>query len=76
LFAGGINLVGMGVLGEYLWRALDEIRGRSLFLSEAEFGGVPTDSPVPTLTELAPDGMRGPVRESSFAKKYERAGSQ
>jgi dolichol-phosphate mannosyltransferase len=44
LFVGGINLMGMGVLGEYVWRALDEIRGRSLFLIEAEFGAFAADA--------------------------------
>jgi glycosyltransferase involved in cell wall biosynthesis len=72
LFVGGINLVGMGVLGEYVWRALDEIRGRSLFLIEAEFGGPSADAPVPGSPELGPHGMQGLVRQASFAKK-ERA---
>lgn len=57
LFVGGINLVGMGVLGEYVWRALDEIRGRSLFLVEAEFGelaaaGKQAASPDPGLDAM------------------------
>lgn len=32
---GGLNLLMMGILGEYLWRALDEARGRPAFLIEA-----------------------------------------
>jgi dolichol-phosphate mannosyltransferase len=35
LVLGGIQMVMMGVLGEYLWRALDEARHRPQFLIEA-----------------------------------------
>jgi polyisoprenyl-phosphate glycosyltransferase len=67
LFVGGINLVAMGVLGEYVWRALDEIRGRSLFLIEAEFGELPVDAPVPAPSDPRADGMLGLLREASHA---------
>jgi hypothetical protein len=67
LFVGGINLAGMGVLGEYVWRALDEIRGRSLFLIEAEFGGSPAVASVPAPSDPGADGTLGPVREASGA---------
>ena len=35
LVIGGIQMLMMGVLGEYLWRALDEARRRPLYLVEA-----------------------------------------
>ena len=35
LVLGGIQMVMMGVLGEYLWRALDESRRRPRYLIEA-----------------------------------------
>lgn len=35
LVVGGIQMVMMGVLGEYLWRALDEARGRPRYIVEA-----------------------------------------
>jgi dolichol-phosphate mannosyltransferase len=38
LIMGGLNLAAMGVLGEYIWRALDEIRGRPIHTIEAVFG--------------------------------------
>jgi polyisoprenyl-phosphate glycosyltransferase len=74
LFVGGINLVAMGVLGEYVWRALDEIRGRSLFLLEAEFGGLPADARLPAPSDPGADGMLGLVRETSRAGTGEPSG--
>jgi len=38
LIMGGLNLAAMGVLGEYIWRALDEIRGRPIHTIEVAFG--------------------------------------
>ena len=35
LIVGGIQMLMMGVLGEYLWRALDEARRRPRYLIEA-----------------------------------------
>lgn len=34
LILGGVQMVMLGVLGEYLWRALDESRGRPRYLIE------------------------------------------
>lgn len=38
LLLGGIQMIMLGILGEYLWRALDESRKRPLFFVEDEFG--------------------------------------
>lgn len=46
LVASGFQMLMMGVLGEYLWRALDESRRRPRYLIEAEVGGMTT--PVAT----------------------------
>ncbi len=35
LMLGGLQMVMLGILGEYLWRALEETRSRPLFLIEA-----------------------------------------
>ena len=35
LVVGGIQMLMMGVLGEYLWRALDESRRRPRYLIES-----------------------------------------
>lgn len=40
LVASGFQMLMMGVLGEYLWRALDESRRRPRYLIEAEVGGM------------------------------------
>jgi dolichol-phosphate mannosyltransferase len=64
LFVSGINLVGMGVLGEYVWRALDEIRGRSLFLIESEFGALSSKAQVSGSLDPGQDEMLGLVRPS------------
>ncbi|NOX62631.1 MAG: glycosyltransferase family 2 protein [Chloroflexi bacterium] len=38
LFLGGMQLIVLGILGEYLWRILDEVRGRPLFVLRAQLG--------------------------------------
>lgn len=38
LILGGIQMIMLGVLGEYLWRSLDESRKRPLFFIEDELG--------------------------------------
>jgi hypothetical protein len=42
LVIGGIQMLMMGVLGEYLWRALDEARRRPRYLVEGRIGFWPT----------------------------------
>lgn len=39
LLVGGTLMLMMGVLGEYVWRALDEAKQRPRFIVEAEVGG-------------------------------------
>ncbi|MEE9296056.1 MAG: glycosyltransferase family 2 protein [Phycisphaerae bacterium] len=38
-FLGGLQILMLGVLGEYLWRTFDQVRGRPLYLVEDAFGG-------------------------------------
>jgi dolichol-phosphate mannosyltransferase len=38
LVVGGVQMIMLGVLGEYLWRALDETRGRPRYLVERWIG--------------------------------------
>jgi dolichol-phosphate mannosyltransferase len=47
---GGVNLLMLGVMGEYLWRALDEARQRPRWVVERPLGHdarLPTDAPEP-----------------------------
>ncbi len=44
LFLGGLQLLVSGMLGEYLWRALDESRGRPLYIVAEELGFGQTDN--------------------------------
>jgi len=46
LVLGGIQMLMMGVLGEYLWRALDEARRRPRYLIEMVIGQQKTHSPT------------------------------
>lgn len=56
LVIGGVQMLMMAVLGEYLWRALDEARRRPRFLIEAQVGGTPAGSPgaLPAVSHAAP----------------------
>jgi polyisoprenyl-phosphate glycosyltransferase len=46
LVASGAQLIGLGIIGEYLWRVLDEVRKRPIFLVKRKIGfdTEPTDS--------------------------------
>ena len=41
LLLGGLNLLMLGVIGEYLWRTLDQTKLRPLFIVEKVAGGRP-----------------------------------
>jgi polyisoprenyl-phosphate glycosyltransferase len=41
LFLGGLQMLMMGVLGEYVWRALDEARRRPSYLIERQTKNLP-----------------------------------
>lgn len=48
LFLGGVQLVMIGVLGEYLWRILEEARARPLYVIERSTGfGSVAEAPPP-----------------------------
>lgn len=38
LFIGGLQLIMLGVLGEYIWRALEQVRGRPLYVVMDQIG--------------------------------------
>jgi dolichol-phosphate mannosyltransferase len=60
-FTAGVQMVMLGVLGEYLWRALDEIRRRPAFVIDEVF---PTHRAAssPSTTERVPLQPGGSTR--------------
>jgi glycosyltransferase involved in cell wall biosynthesis len=59
LFLGGVQLVALGIIGEYLGRLFDEAKRRPLYLLQDRVGGEDRDEPKPSA-----DG-RGPSSELS-----------
>jgi dolichol-phosphate mannosyltransferase len=47
LLLGGVQLLMIGVLGEYLGRIYDEVKGRPLYLVAEEIGGSADPTPAP-----------------------------
>ena len=45
LFFSGVQLIFLGVLGEYLGRVYEEVKARPLFLVREAFGIAPLDAP-------------------------------
>jgi polyisoprenyl-phosphate glycosyltransferase len=72
LLIGGLQLLMLGVLGEYLWRTLDEARARPRYLLEASVGGEDERNDTEIRTNghtrpLANGGDDRPLRVEDFS---------
>jgi len=68
LVIGGLQLVMLGIVGEYLWRALDEVRGRPSFIVADAVGfddPAAVRSPQPSATGRAPLTASAPRARSA-----------
>jgi hypothetical protein len=54
MFFAGVQLLSLGIIGEYLGRVYEEVKGRPLFLVAEELG-----------MERAPRGDRAPQRREA-----------
>lgn len=53
LIASGAQLIGLGIIGEYLWRVLDEVRKRPIFLVKRTIGFDPDCGAAVTIGSAA-----------------------
>jgi glycosyltransferase involved in cell wall biosynthesis len=62
MFFAGVQLISLGVLGEYLGRMYEEVKGRPLFLVAEELGTGPARAQTGPAPRTAPDAGSRPAR--------------
>lgn len=66
LWLGGIQLLILGILGEYLWRAFDQVRGRPYYIVE-ERSGVAITAVVSRQVSQSDSSVPQPLAEAAVA---------
>jgi dolichol-phosphate mannosyltransferase len=65
LFLGGVQLIMLGILGEYIWRASDQVRARPLYVVMDEIGFEKARQWESTREAFNPRLHRGPNRQTT-----------
>lgn len=58
LFFGGVQLISLGVIGEYLGRVYEEVKARPLFIVGETVGITPVDGETRRTSDARPAGER------------------